>query len=314
LSVIIVNYNGEHFMRDCLQSLRRALAEVSHEVIVVDNASRDASCDLIANEFPEARLLRSETNLGFAAGNNVGARLARGELLLLLNNDTECLDSLRDLVDVMRDSSVGAAGCALRYADGRRQLSVGFEHTPARIVLSWLGLGRFNIARCFKRVENRDEFYRQYRGAVDWVSGACLLTRRDLWRRLGGLDEKFFMYCEDVDYCRRVRMHGYAVAYAPAGTVLHYEGAGKIWAGETTLMRTSRSYLLYVSKHFGGGLRMAVGLGLGSVFLARSACYWARTFSGRQRALAREKFRAYGRAAGFLMSAGLGLRNLGTPL
>jgi GT2 family glycosyltransferase len=250
-------------------------------------------------------------NLGFAAGNNLGVRHASGELLLLLNNDTQCLGSLVALVAVMRDRSVGVAGCMLRYADGRLQYSIGFEHTPSRIVLSWLGLGRFaGAARCFKRVESRADYYVDYRPEVDWVSGACLLTRRALWQRLGGFDETFFMYCEDVDYCRRVRLAGYTVAYAPAGEVLHYEGAGKLWAGESTLLRTSRSYLLYVSKHFGRGVRVAVGLGLGSVFLARSLCYGARAVLGRSAQLPREKFHAYARAAGFLVSAGVGLRDL----
>lgn len=315
VSVIVVNYNGERFMRVCLQSLAIALEGVDHEVIVVDNASADASCALIESEFPRVRLLRSERNLGFTGGNNLGARAARSELLLLLNNDTRCLGSLRPLLAALRDGAVGAAGCTLRYADGRLQHSVGFEHTPARIVLSWLGLARFGaMARCFKRVETDAEFYRRDRPRVDWVSGACLLTRRSLWRRLGGFDESFFMYCEDVDYCRRVRREGYAVAYASGAAVLHYEGAGRLWAGERTLLRTSRSYLLYVSKHFGHGVRVGVGLGLGAVFLARSVCYGARALLGRNAQLPREKFLAYARAARFLVGAGLGLRDLGAQL
>jgi GT2 family glycosyltransferase len=315
LSVIIVNYNGAHFLRGCVESLRDALTCIDHEIIVVDNASVDGSCALLEQEFPDVRLVRSELNLGFAGGNNLGVTYARGELLLLLNNDTRCLSPLTRVIQVMGDTKIGAAGCTLRYADGRLQHSIGFEHTPLRIVLSWLGLGRFEKAsRWFKRVESRAHIYEVYRPAVDWVSGACLLTRRTLWRRLGGFDESFFMYCEDVDYCRRVRQAGFKIAYIPAGQVLHYEGAGKAWAGESTLMRTCRSYLLYVSKHFGGNLRMRVGLALALVFLCRSICYGVSSLLGRRRDIVREKFRAYSRAAAFLASAGVGLRDPGARL
>jgi GT2 family glycosyltransferase len=314
LSVIIVNYNGERFLRACLQSLQQSLPEISHEIILVDNASIDNSCAVLEQEFPHVRLIRSSDNLGFAGGNNLGARHARGELLLLLNNDTECLGPLNLLTSVMKDSHIGAAGCMLRYADGRLQHSIGFEHTPLRIVLSWLGLGKIaGVSPWFKRVESRQHIYDGYRPAVDWISGACLLTRRALWEQLGGFDETFFMYCEDVDYCRRLRQAGYAVAYIPDGQVLHYEGAGKAWAGENTLMRTCRSYLLYVSKHFGRGRRARVGLALALVFLVRSACYGVGVLIGRPPIL-REKFHAYSRAAAFLASAGVGLRDLGARL
>jgi GT2 family glycosyltransferase len=182
-------------------------------------------------------------------------------------------------------------------------------------VLSWLGLGNCaRASRWFKRVESRAEFYQSYRPAVDWVSGACLLTRRALWQRLGGFDETFFMYCEDVDYCRRVRQAGSAVAYLPAQLVLHYEGAGKAWAGERTLLRTCRSYLLYVGKHFGRGRRARVGLALAAVFFGRSLCYGARALLPRQPLLPREKFHAYARAAVFLFSAGIGRRDPEIPL
>lgn len=314
VSVIVSNNNGEAFLRPCLQSLAVALTGIAHEIIVVDNASSDASCDMVSREFPHVRLLRSECNLGIAGGSNLGARHARGELLLLLGPDTQCQGSLANLVAVMRDRSLGAAGCMLRYADGRVRPSIGFEHTPLRVVLSWLGLARFARAgRCFKRVESRAEFYQHFRSEIDWVSGACLLTRRLLWKRLGGFDESFFMACEDIDYCRRVRQAGYSIAYAPASAVMHYEATGRTWALETLLLRTSRSYLLYMSKHFGTGVRTLVGLGLGAVFLARSACY-ALASLDRANRLAREKFRAYARAAVFLFGAGIGLRKPGSSI
>lgn len=314
LSVVIVNCNGEPFLRGCLHSLSAALANIHHELILVDNASTDASCEVISREFPGVRLLRSEQHLGAAGGSNLGVRHARGELLLLLSPDTQCMGSLSTLIAVMKDRSVGVAGCMLRQADGRVRPSVGFEHTPSRVILSWLGFAGFSrVLRCFKRVESNIAFYEHYRSEVDWIAGACLLTRRSLWKRLGGFDEDFFTSCEEIDYCRRVRLAGYSVTYAPAVAVMYYEGLARTRAFETTLLSTSRAYLLYMSKHFGNTLRTGVGLSLGAVFLARGLCYAVGALD-RANSVAREKFRAYVRAAGFLVGASVGLRNPETRL
>jgi GT2 family glycosyltransferase len=228
--------------------------------------------------------------------------------LLLLSPDTECLGSLANLLAAMRERAVGAAGCLLRQADGRVRPSIGFEHTPARLILSGLGLACFpRVLRCFKRVESDAGFYQHYRSEVDWVAGACLLTRRSLWKRLGGFDENFFMACEDIDYCRRVRLAGSSIAYVPAAAVMYCEGLDRPRPFETTLLRTSRSYLWYLSKHFGAGPRTVVGLTLAAVFLLRSLCYAVGAL-GRANAAAGEKFLAYARAGKFLLGASLGLR------
>jgi hypothetical protein len=310
VSVVIVNYNGLGFLRPCLQSVNQALHDISHEIIVVDNASMDASCALLEAEFPDIRLIKSAVNTGFTGGNNLGTKYAQAPLLLLLNNDTECKTDLKALLKCCDDPSVGVAGCLLRYGDGRLQTSVGFDHTPARIVLSWTGLSRFfKGATLFSRVQQDQKFYAERHDNLAWVSGACLLTRTEIWRRLNGLDEHFFMYCEDVDYCYRVKSLGLKVVFDPQSEVTHYEGSGKAWIGEMALLRTSRSYLIYVEKHFGKLARSFVGIALGNLFLLRSLSYAVSWVVSSRNIVITQKLRAYARAGAYLVIRGIGLQS-----
>lgn len=315
VSVVIVNFNGLRFLRACLESLRKALLGVSHEIIIVDNASADGSGAFLTTEFPDVHLIQSDKNLGFTGGNNLGAKFAKGRFLLLLNNDTECKNHFGPLIECFFDLQVGAAGCLLRYGDGRLQSSVGYEHTPSRIVLSWVGLSRFfGRSTLFSRTQYDPAFYAQSHHDLAWVSGACLLTRTDIWRQLGGFDEQFFMYCEDVDYCRRVRQLGFRVVFSPHSDVTHYEGAGKAWIGELALLRTVRSYLIYVNKHFGRQSRFFVGVFLSAVFLLRSLAYCIVRLSSPRNIVISQKLRAYSRASLYLVTRGLGFRGLETKI
>jgi GT2 family glycosyltransferase len=315
VSVVIVNFNGLRFLRACLESLRKALLGISHEIIIVDNASADGSGDFLTTEFPDVHLILSDKNLGFTGGNNLGAKFAKGRLLLLLNNDTECKSHLGPLIDGFSDPQVGAAGCLLRYGDGRLQASVGYEHTPSRIVFSWVGLSRFfRRTTLFSRVQYNPAFYAQNHHNLAWISGACLLTSTDIWRQLGGFDEQFFMYCEDVDYCRRVRQLDFRIVFSPHSEVTHYEGAGKAWIGELALLRTVRSYLIYVNKHFGRQSRFFVGVLLSVVFLSRSLAYCIMRFFSPRNIVISQKLRAYSRAGVYLITRGLGFRGLETKI
>lgn len=309
VSVVIVNYNGLRFLRACLQSVIQSLHDVPHEIIVVDNASVDDSCKLLEVEFPNIILIKSEVNTGFTGGNNLGAKFARAPLLLLLNNDTECKTDLNALIKCCDDPAVGVAGCLLRYGDGKLQRSVGFDHIPVRIVLSWTGLSRFfKKAKWLSRVQQDPKFYNDKRDNLAWVSGACLLTRTAIWESLNGLDERYFMYCEDVDYCYRVRLLGLKIVYNPLSEVTHYEGAGKDWIGELALLRTSRSYLIYVEKHFGKISRVFVGVSLGGLFLLRSFIYAFSLMITKNNIVTNQKPRAYARAGSYLISRGVGFK------
>jgi GT2 family glycosyltransferase len=310
VSVVIVNYNGLRFMAECLDGLRDGgFTRYSHEVIVIDNASSDGS-QAYLRERGDIRYIESNLNLGFTGGNNRAAADARGKVLLLLNNDTRIDGPLDALVDRALQPGTGAVGPRLAYGDGRLQLSVGFEHTPLRIVLSWLGLqGLQRLPAVFRRMQTDPAFYETSHDRVDWVSGAVLATRTEVWRSLNGLDDNFFMYCEDVDYCRRVAQRDLHVAYTADVKVTHYEGAGKAWIGSMAVARTSRSYFEFVAKHFGLGAAQRMAVALSSLFLARSvacAVFGAlAVFKPARSALWRDKGRGYFAAAGLLFRAGL---------
>ena len=308
VSVIIVNFNGIGFLDDCIDTLKNAFKKYSSEIIVVDNASTDGSREFL-RQSKGIRLIELEKNCGFARGNNVGANQARGAFLLLLNNDTKCLTDLDGFIEMMGDGKLGACGCALAYADGRLQLSVGYEHSPLRIVMSWIGLaGSGKGKSIFSRMVRDPDFYLRRQHDVDWVSGASLLTRSDVWRRLGGFDEAIFMYCEDVDYCKRVRQLGYEVAFCPDVRVLHHEGAGKAWIGSNALQQTARSYLTYVAKHHGGLSRFGVALSLATVFMLRAFAYRIAAGIKGDNAIESEKFSAYVNVSAFLLRQSIAAR------
>jgi GT2 family glycosyltransferase len=274
VSIIIVNYNGLRFLADCLESVKTALVKFPSEVIVVDNASTDGSREYLQQR-SDIRLIASPINTGFTGGNNLGVRDSRGDVILLLNNDTRVETSLDPMIEQLMESGVGGVGCRLRYGDGRVQFSMGLEHTPARVVLSWLGLERyFALPSVFRRLQTDPARYAEAHSEVSWVSGACFATWRSVWLELRGFDEHLFMYCEDVDYCRRLRNLGLRVAYIPSSLVTHYEGAGKPWIGAAALLRTSRSYYIYTSKHYGKFRAWLVCACLCSIFAARAAAFF----------------------------------------
>lgn len=273
LSIIIVNYNGRRYLADCLASISEH-ASCSYEIIVVDNASTDGSREYLREHFPHVRLIESEKNLGFSGGNNLGAKASKGSLLLLLNNDTRLTSSLAPAVNEFdTDKQLGVLGCRMSYGNGAFQPSVGFEHTPLRVVLSWIGIGGFSFApRIFKRVDDEESHYTiPLEGA--WVSGAFLMTRRDIWEELSGLDERYFMYIEDVDYCKRSRMTGYKVAYTPSVTIIHYEAGGKSWIGDRALTDSMRSYIVYFDKFSNRYAALFVRAGLSVVMSGRAFAY-----------------------------------------
>jgi len=288
VSVLIVNYNGLRFLEDCLSSIKTAFIRYTYEIVVVDNASIDGSQAFLKNR-NDISYIASDKNLGFTGGNNLAGRHARGQVLLLLNNDTCIERNLDPLIDEAMSEQVGAVGAHLVYGNARLQFSMGLDHTPLRLICSWLGLEkRHSFPNVFRRIHTDPGFYSQPQKHIAWVSGACLATRRGVWEALGGLDEDFFMYCEDVDYCLRVRKAGYTIAYVPDTLVTHYEGAGRPWIGQVALMRTCRSYQTYLTKHHSAFVAKITSLGLATVFLMRSAGFALTHYLGRADAMRKE--------------------------
>ena len=295
LSILIVNYNGKKFLADCFASIKRHVT-CSYEIIVVDNASADGSCEFIAENYPEVRLVASSVNTGFTGGNNLGGEHARGEFLLLLNNDTVLLSDIAPAVAEFDDPTLGALGCHLVYGNGTLQHSFGFEHTPGRLVLFWLLGDLFKRFAPAKLAETEPAEYARKQAHVAWVSGAFLLTRTALWHQLGGLDTRYFMYVEDVDYCKRVAEADYRVEYFPGAKIIHYGGAGRAWIGLRALQNTLRSYLIYTRKNHAARHVLFLRVALSAVFITRAMAYGAIALV-KHSTVHREKFRGFLQAA-----------------
>jgi N-acetylglucosaminyl-diphospho-decaprenol L-rhamnosyltransferase len=268
LSVLIVTYNSRPLIDRLLDTLARQIVGLNAELVLVDNASHDGTADRVAERHPWVRLVRSPLNLGFAAANNLAAGQARGRLLLLLNPDAlpepGCLARGLALMDQHPD--VGLAGARLLAEDGRPQPSARMFPTLAQeaIVLSGLA-ARFPRSRWLGRLDRTWADPAQP-AAVDWVPGAFALVRHPLFRQLGGFDERYFLYYEEVDLCRRIGAAGGRVHYWPELRVRHVGGASARTVAGAALARCgaqltlwrARSGLLYYRRHHGWPTAWAV--------------------------------------------------------
>jgi GT2 family glycosyltransferase len=244
LSVILVTWNALALTRAALHSIHKHTRGVSYEVLVIDNAtSRDDTAKVLPIEFPWVRLIVNQDNLGFSKANNEGMRHTRGRYVLLLNNDTlQIENALGTAVRYMDDHpDVGALGIMHRNADADRSYQMScfpFPH-PWLEILALLGLrGRQVPAACASPPEQD----------VDWVCGSFLLMRQACLERVGELDERFFMYDEDIDWCLRARRAGWKVRYWPGASMVHIGSAVRPFMTDKTLVHF-RSHLSYVAKN-----------------------------------------------------------------
>jgi N-acetylglucosaminyl-diphospho-decaprenol L-rhamnosyltransferase len=249
LSVVIVSFNVREDLENCLRSLAAAPPRIPHEVVVVDNASRDDSVAAVQARFPDVRLLVQRRNLGFSAANNAGIRATSGELILLLNNDTVvpagALDVLVDRLVAHEEAAV--AGPRLVDGSGAVELSFGPMITPLaearQKLLRSLYERRFGPARSWvERATARERF-------VDWVSGACLLVRRADAEAVGLLDERYFLYTEDVDFCAAIRASGRRVLFTPRAQVVHLRGRSRATVADSMNAAYRRSQIAFYEKH-----------------------------------------------------------------
>ncbi len=242
LSVVLVNYNDRAHLTDCLSALRKAGAGLSFEVILVDNHSGDGSPGLVKSSFPWVCLVENRANLGYPKANNIGFRQSRGEFCLFLNTDTVMPeDGLKGLLSGIRARpEAGAVGPALVHENGRFQVSFGGERSA---ISEWLQKVLLNpyyrfVLRFSKRVRE-----------VGWLSGACLLARRQAVEAAGLFDEDFFLYFEDIDLCRRIRDCGFKLVFLPAVRVFHAGGAATSASRWRSRLEYRRSQLCYYEKH-----------------------------------------------------------------
>jgi len=288
VSVVLVNFNDRQHLEACLSSLRMGASPLAYDVTLVDNASADGSAEMAASRFPEVRLIRNTVNVGFGRANNQAAAESRAEFLLFLNTDTVMgAGAVAALVkEMQRDSRAGAAGPALIRAPGRYQVSFG------RRVDFLAQLLQKTVINPYRKIQLR--FARKTR-KTGWLSAACLLCRREAFAAVGGFDERFFIYFEDIDLCFRMRKAGWRLLHVPSARVVHEGGATTRPRFSSSRLEYRRSQVLFYEKNnsrtslalLRGYLRTGLALrGLGGVF---------RGPEGRKR---REDYRALLRGGG----------------
>jgi GT2 family glycosyltransferase len=234
LSIVIVSFNTRDVTRQCLEHVRKHAAAVRHEVLVVDNASGDGSADMVAAEFPAAHLIRSDKNRGFAGGNNPAMKIARGRYILLLNSDAFLSEgALEKTLQYMDDHpDTGVLGCKLTDPDGTMQPSARMQPGPLNKILHISGLAaRFSKSKFFGRVDYTWWDHDEPKG-VGWVVGAYFLIRRETMEAVGVLDERYFLYFEEIDYCLSARRAGWEVVFYPHVRVIHLGGQSSVKTGE----------------------------------------------------------------------------------
>ena len=275
LSVIILCWNDRKVIDDCLKSLYSKTHSTKFEVIVSDNGSTDGSVELIRRSYPQVQVIENGRNLRFAKANNVGIRTSRGEYVLILNPDTiihdGTLDRMIDFAD--KHPEVGAFGCRVLNADGSYQKSASpFTSLKGELIaafyLRWLGRVNGWFA---------SDCYPGWRGTtrrpVDWLAGCFMLVRGDLLRSIGGFDEQFFYYYEDMDLCRQIWQAGYPIVYVPDATITHLGGQSTTgrFAPLPFVLDSQVTRYLYYYKYYGrSGVRRARWITFVSVLLRLS--------------------------------------------
>jgi hypothetical protein len=276
VSIVIVNWKVKDLLRQCLNSIYGTAQDLLLEIIVVDNNSGDGSCEMIRREFPDVRLIPNAENLGFARANNQGMLVSRGRYILLLNPDTivaeKSIAGMAAFLD--RSRATGAVGPKILYPDGTIQYTcarnlpnlltgfldlsgLAYKYPKGRITGSWL-MGYW---------DHNDE------RNVDAISGACMMVRREVIDRIGLLDEKYFMYGEDIDWCYRIKRDGWQIRYLPTAEITHFAGqSSKLFAN--IVMEDFKSMCRFLKSKDGfvvAALYRLLAIALGSLWFS----YWS---------------------------------------
>ncbi len=298
LSIIIVTWNVKDLLRTCLESILdncQATPNLTTEIIVVDSASTDGSAQMVQEEFPQVHLIVSQENVGYAKGNNVGANVAQGRYLFILNPDTVIKPNvLAQLVNYLdTHPSVGAIGPQLLWPDStvqssrRRFPTVGTLFWESTLLGQW-----FPNNRHIQQYHMVDQAPNQPQ-QIDWVVGAALLIRQEAWQQVGPIDETFFMYFEETDWCHRCVKAGWEIHYLPNAQITHYEGKSSEQVVAARTIRFQRSKLHYTRKYFSSGWATALRLFLWLTFAFQWLEETAKWLVGHRRPLRRERMQAY---------------------
>ncbi|MFN8377071.1 MAG: glycosyltransferase family 2 protein [Anaerolineae bacterium] len=293
LSIIIVSWNVANLLMSCLRSIA-ATCPAETEVIVVDSASSDDTLSRVCVEFPNVTLLPQSTNVGFTRGTNIGLAASRGKYLMLLNPDTELLDGAAEaMISALQDDIlVGIVGPRTLNPDGSDQ-STRRRFPTFRIAMfesTWLQL--YAPRQLLDTYTVRD-VADDGTAPVDWVQGSCLLARREVYATIGGLDEGFVMYSEELDWCHRAKDAGWGVLYLGSARIIHYGGQSSAQVPARTHILFNQSKLRYMRKYHGRATAEVLRMILILNFAVQLILEATKGLLGHKRELRRQRVSVY---------------------
>lgn len=296
VSIIIVSWNTRQITCDCIRSIYGQPSKVDYEVIVVDNASSDDSVEVIKRDYPQVILIENKQNQGFAAANNQGIAIARGQYILLLNSDTLIRDQAITKIVSFADAHPGAAvvGCRVLNPDRTLQPTCFMFPSILNMFLSASYLYKiFPKSKFFGR-ERMTWWDRSDVREVDVVTGCFMLVKREAVRQVGMMDERFFMYGEETDWCYRLKQAGWKVVFAPVAEIIHLGGQSTIRKPADMIVRLRLSILRFMRKHH-GRLTYRIACFLTVLFFAIRVPFWTflSLFALEKRKQSVIKMRAY---------------------
>lgn len=254
LSVIIVNYNTKKLLKQTIESVMNTVGQaIKYEIIVSDNGSKDGSCEMVKKSFPQVKLIENNANLGFSKANNTAINESKGRYILLLNSDTvvkeKCLEKCIEYMD--NHGEIGALGCKVVLTDGTLDHACkrGYP-TPEASLYYLLKLHKFFSNSKKFGAYTLDYLPDDQINEVDSLVGAFMMVRRESIDKVGLLDEDFFMYGEDIDWCYRIKEAGYKIVYYPEAEILHYKGASSKKKKLKTIYEFHRAMILFYNKHY----------------------------------------------------------------
>ncbi len=255
LSIVIVSWNTEDLLRACLKSIYAQTREVSFEVFVVDNNSPDDSAKMVAEEFPEVHLIANRDNRGFAPANNQALERATGKYMMLLNPDTlivdGAIDKLVKYAEAHQDEPLGVLTCKLLNGDGSLQKSVNKFYSFWRSFIE----NRF-VASLAKKLNLKGDWFMSYWDhnslrEIDWAFGAVMLFSKKMMDEIGMLDDRFFIYAEEVDFYMRAKKAGYKSYFLPEIEIIHYGESSSRQRRSAMFIQNYKSFYLFLRKHYG---------------------------------------------------------------
>lgn len=287
ISIVIVSFNVEKLLKECIESVYRETTETAFDVWVVDNHSRDDSVQMLRDNFPDIHLIENDGNVGFPKANNQAVVQSTSDYILLLNPDTIIRDGAIDKMVAFMDEcpDVGVSGCRVLNADGSLQLACRRSIPTPKVAFYRLT----GLSRLFPHSKTMARYNLTYLDPnipheVDAVSGAFLVIRKQVVDEIGVLDENFFIYGEDMDWCIRANKAGWKVMYYPHASILHYKGVGCKTNNLKTTYEFYRAMVLFHKKHFARECFFLTNLVIYIGIVLAASLAWRRwLFSGKSK-------------------------------